>query len=98
MRLEPWLPLSPPLLCISPHPTPAPLRSRIASFQRGEDLLLVLAFADTAPEATPGGVCREHLRVTAAATGSRGVSSRTWEGSCAIAQLAHPSVEGPAGI
>lgn len=59
-RLEPWLPLSPPLLCISPHPTPAPLRSRIASFQRGEDLLLVLAFADTALEATPGGACREH--------------------------------------
>lgn len=64
---------------LAPTPTPAPLRSRIASFLREENLLLVLAFAGTAPEATPAGVCGEHRPFAAPATGSCGVSSRTWE-------------------
>lgn len=61
---------------LAPTPIPEPLRSRIASFLREENLLLV--FADTAPEATPGGVCGEHQQLSTAATGSRGVSSSTW--------------------
>ena len=64
--------LPPPLLCISPHPHPRAPRSRIASFLREENLLLALAFSDTAPEATPGGVCGEHQPFPEAATGSVG--------------------------